>query len=57
MLVVGTSGLVQPAASFGDSALARGVPMVEINPDPTPLSSGCAHVLRGPAGEILPQLL
>ena len=57
MLVVGTSGLVQPAASFGDSALARGVPMIEVNPDPTPLSAGCAHVLRGPAGDILPKLL
>lgn len=57
MLVVGTSGLVQPAASFGDSALARGVPMIEINPDPTPLSAGCAHALRGPAGDILPKLL
>lgn len=57
MLVVGTSGIVQPAASFGDSALARGVPMVEVNPDPTPLSAGCAHALRGPAGEILPQLI
>jgi NAD-dependent deacetylase len=57
MLVVGTSGLVQPAASFGDSALARGVPMIEVNPDPTPLSAGCAHVLRGLAGDILPKLL
>ena len=36
---------------------ARGVPMVEVNPEPTPLSAGCAHVLRGPAAEILPQLI
>jgi NAD-dependent deacetylase len=57
MLVVGTSGVVQPAASFGDRALARGVPMVEVNPEATPLSAGCAHVLRGPAAEILPQLI
>jgi NAD-dependent deacetylase len=57
MLVVGTSGVVQPAASFGDRALARGVPMVEVNPEPTPLSAGCAHALRGPAGLILPQLI
>ncbi|HEX7897110.1 MAG TPA: NAD-dependent deacylase [Planctomycetota bacterium] len=57
MLVVGTSGVVQPAASFGDRALARGVPMVEVNPEPTPLSAGCAHALRGPAAEILPQLI
>jgi NAD-dependent deacetylase len=57
MLVVGTSSLVQPAASFADAALARGVPVVEINLDPTPLSSRATHVLQGRSGEILPRLI
>jgi len=57
MLVVGTSGLVQPAASMADAALDRGVPVVEINLDPTPLSERATYVLQGKAGEILPKLL
>jgi len=57
MLVVGTSGLVQPAASMADTALDRGVPVVEINLDPTPLSERATHVLHGKAGEILPKLI
>jgi NAD-dependent deacetylase len=57
MLVVGTSGVVQPAASMADQALARGAPVVEVNLDPTPLSERATHVLRGRAGEILPRLI
>jgi NAD-dependent deacetylase len=57
MLVVGTSGLVQPAASMADSALARGAPVVEINLDPTPLSDRATHTLHGKAGELLPKLI
>lgn len=57
MLVVGTSGLVQPAASMADAALDRGVPVVEINLDPTPLSDRATYVLQGKAGEILPKLI
>ena len=57
MLVVGTSGLVQPAASMADAALARGIPVVEINLDPTPLSERATHALHGKAGEILPKLI
>jgi NAD-dependent deacetylase len=57
MLVVGTSGLVQPAASMALMALERGVPVVEINADPTPLTERATHVLQGKAGEILPRLV
>src|SRR5581483_11749507 len=46
MLVVGTSGLVQPAASMADQALDRGVPVVEINLDPTPLTDRATHALQ-----------
>ncbi|HET6348925.1 MAG TPA: NAD-dependent deacylase [Candidatus Krumholzibacteria bacterium] len=38
LLVVGTSGLVYPAAGFAEAAVRAGVPVIEINPEPTPLS-------------------
>ena len=57
MLVIGTSGVVQPAASMAMMALERGVPVVEINPEPTPLTESASHALQGKAGEILPKLL
>lgn len=56
-LSVGTSGLVEPAASLPFVALAAGATVVEINPDPTPLTRYASHTLRGPAGSILPALV
>jgi NAD-dependent deacetylase len=53
-LSVGTSGLVEPAASLAFTALERGAMVVEINPDRTPLSRHAAVVLAGPAGKVLP---
>jgi len=57
LLVIGSSGVVQPAASFAEVALSRGVPVVEINVDPTPLSARATIALRGPSGEFLPRLI
>ncbi len=54
---IGTSTLVHPAASLPFQALQHGATVVEINPDPTPLTARAHHVLRGPAGELLPALL
>jgi NAD-dependent deacetylase len=54
---IGTSALVHPAASLPYEALQRGVTVVEINPDVTPLTSNVTYVLPGPAGQILPELL
>ncbi len=54
---IGTSSVVQPAASLPYSALEQGAPLVEINPADTPLTPLATHVLRGPAGEILPALV
>jgi len=55
MLVIGTSGVVQPAASFASTARAAGAFVVEINPD---TSSTAAHLaLRGRAAELVPQLI
>lgn len=56
-LVVGTSALVQPAASVPLATLERGGALIEVNPEPTPLSRQVAAELRGPSGEILPELL
>jgi NAD-dependent deacetylase len=52
--VVGTSAVVYPAASIPEIARAAGAYVVEVNPEPTPLSSMCDEVLSGKAGEILP---
>jgi NAD-dependent SIR2 family protein deacetylase len=38
-------------------ALERGLPVVEINADPTPLTERATVALQGKAGEILPRLI
>jgi NAD-dependent deacetylase len=57
MLVVGTSALVQPAASLALHAKAEGARVVEINLEPTPYSHQLDLALQGKAGEILPQVV
>ena len=57
MLVVGTSGTVQPAASMGMLARNRGAMTVEINLDPTPYTDIYDVTMSGKAGEIVPMLL
>jgi NAD-dependent deacetylase len=54
---IGTSGLVQPAASLAFEALRHGAVVVEVNPDATPLTRNADYVLRGGAGEVLPALV
>lgn len=56
-LVVGTSGLVYPAASLPSLTKESGGVVVEVNPEPTPLSEIAVLSIRGPAGQILPSLL
>ncbi len=56
LLVVGTSALVYPAAGLPDVALARGRPVIEINPDPTPLSDRVDVWWSDKAAVALPQL-
>ena len=57
LLVIGTSGVVYPAADLVPLALAQKAKVVEINPDETPFSETVDCALGGPAGEILPQLI
>jgi NAD-dependent deacetylase len=56
-LSIGTSSLVYPAAGLAETALRRGVPVIEVNPNATDLSPHANVVLQGPAGRILPELL
>jgi NAD-dependent deacetylase len=57
LLVVGTSAEVYPAAALPGYAQASGALVVEVNPERTPLSDQADHVLRGPAGVLLPALV
>ena len=57
LLVIGTSGLVYPAAELPLIAKRAGSRVIEINPEPGPLSVLTDVALRGPSGELLPQLL
>lgn len=54
---IGTSTQVYPAAELPFLALSNGAIVVEINPQPTPLSKQASFVLQGAAGELLPTLL
>jgi NAD-dependent deacetylase len=54
---VGTSALVQPAASLPYIASDQGATVVEVNPQPTPFSEEASYSLRGPAGKILPEII
>ena len=56
-LTIGTSGIVQPAASLPFEAIENGAIAVEINPSETSLSAWMHHELRGPSGVILPALI
>lgn len=54
MLVVGTSAVVQPAASLPVIALDRGAYVVEVNPQSTPLSALVDEAVRAAAAQALP---
>jgi NAD-dependent deacetylase len=57
LLVIGTSGVVYPAAGFASVAKNAGAFVAEINPDPTPQSNVVDVALNGRAKEIVPLLL
>jgi NAD-dependent deacetylase len=52
--VIGTSGLVYPAAGIPEIAKTAGAYVCEVNPERTPVSELCDEVLMGKAGEVLP---
>ena len=57
MLVVGTSGLVYPAAGLPAGARRAGAAVITVNPEPTDLDDLAAVCIRGKAAEVLPRLL
>ncbi len=58
MLVVGTSANVQPAAFMPVIAKKAGAKIIEINPEPTPLTGSIGdHILKGKAGIIMNRLV
>jgi NAD-dependent deacetylase len=57
MLVVGTSAVVQPAASLALHAKKEGSRVIEINLESAPHSRYLDLVIQGKAGEVLPQLV
>ena len=56
-LVVGSSCLVQPAAGIPLDIQVHGHPVVEVNPEKTPLSDLVSCSLRGSAKDLLPPLV
>ncbi|WIA29215.1 hypothetical protein OEZ86_011726 [Tetradesmus obliquus] len=57
LLIIGTSSVVYPAAGYAPQVAQRGVPVVEINLEPTDNSRVCRMSIQGRAGELLPELL
>jgi NAD-dependent deacetylase len=57
MLVVGTSGLVQPAASLPVEALQHGATIIEVNPEPSAITPIADIILRSPSGQALPEVV
>lgn len=57
MLVVGTSGLVWPAAELPHLAAGAGAAVIEINPEPSGITPVADLFLRGGAGALLPELV
>jgi len=55
MIVVGTSGQVQPAAGLAGIARRAGAEVIVVNTEASDLDRG-ATILRGPAAEVLPNL-
>ena len=57
MLVIGTSGLVTPAASLPGVAQNTGATLIEVNPDYSMITRIADIKLDGPSGEIMPRIL
>ncbi len=56
LVVIGTSAVVYPAADLAWAGVTRGIPLIEINPQPTPLSAHARLAWPAAAGQALPEL-
>jgi NAD-dependent deacetylase len=57
MLVVGTSAVVYPAAQLPFVAKQHDAAVIDVNPQPTPISQIADLFLQGRSGEVLPQVV
>lgn len=57
MIVIGTSGLVTPAANMPSIAKRAGASLIEVNPDDSALTPIMDIKLKGASGVILPQIM
>jgi NAD-dependent deacetylase len=57
MLIIGTSGVVYPAAALPEVAKSNGARMIEINARESELTAACDLFIRAPAGEALPEIV
>jgi NAD-dependent deacetylase len=57
MVVVGTSGVVQPVASLPSYARQQGATVIEVNPSPSMITRETHIFLEGPSGQVLPGLI
>ncbi len=57
ILVIGTSGLVEPAASLPKLGKLKGAKLIEVNPDYSMLTRHADVKLEGASGVLLPQLV
>lgn len=57
MLIIGTSGLVHPAASLPYLAKQHGAKIIEVNPNESALTEIADLFLKGPSAQILPGIL
>jgi len=57
LIVVGTSGVVYPVASFPQTVKQNGGFVIEVNVEPTPISAVANASLYGNSGDILPMIV
>lgn len=56
MIVVGTSGVVAPASEIPHQAKNAGAKLIEINPEPTPLTPIADYWLAASTSDVLPRI-
>lgn len=58
MVVIGTSAIVYPAASMPVVAKHCGAKVIEVNPEPTPLTGSVSdYIIYGTAASVLPRIV
>lgn len=57
LMVVGTSGVVYPVASFPQTVRENGGFVIEVNMEPTPISQIADISVYGKSGDILPEIV